>query len=333
MFSIDQQLQDQFQDDMYLSPSQFSPTRALWDDNDFPFNGNMQTSTSRATSPIFITKKWNPNEELSKAALTSSGGSTVFDSMNGLDALMELDFGEPMSAVENAIEDEYITAAHTPSINDTYYKPLIDSNVFSPQLTKQLSISNFKKSNIIEESSMTPITSNSVAGNSVLSKVKSIKGVEDCDSIYNNISIGGVTANTIKVKKVYNNKGKSISDSRLSTESLRQSFQLPSAKAATRLEAHVEKLLTDHCNFQLGYKTWVRDTEKDERDHILNILEQKLNEDMDFLSGITGKTKKIEKRSIETIVRKCTYAKQQSRLRKERRKAVDMSNKLVDKKV
>lgn len=123
------------------------------------------------------------------------------------------------------------------------------------------------------------------------------------------------------MQKVFNTKGKSISDSRLSTESLRQSFQLSSATAANKLEEFIEKLLVEHCDFKLGYRTWVRDTEKDERDGILNVLEFQLNKNMDYLYEITGLTKKLEKRSIETIVRKCTYAKQQSRLRKERRKA------------
>lgn len=132
---------------------------------------------------------------------------------------------------------------------------------------------------------------------------------------------------TIRVQKVYNTKGKSISDSRLSTESLRQSFQLSSATAANKLEEFIEKLLVEHCNFQLGYRTWVRDTEKDEREEILNVLEYQLNNNMDYLFEITGLDKKLEKRSIETIVRKCTYAKQQSRLRKERRKAAQTKTK------
>lgn len=135
--------------------------------------------------------------------------------------------------------------------------------------------------------------------------------------------------NTVKVKKVYNTKGKSISDSRLSTESLRQSFQLSSASAANKLEEYIEKLLVEHCNFQLGYRTWVRDTEKDEREEILKVLEFQLNKNLDYLCEITGIDKKLEKRSIETIVRKCTYAKQQSRLRKERRKAAQMKSRLA----
>ncbi|CAI8507616.1 unnamed protein product [Hanseniaspora opuntiae] len=135
--------------------------------------------------------------------------------------------------------------------------------------------------------------------------------------------------NIVKVKKVYNTRGKSISDSRLSTESLRQSFQLSSASAANKLEEYIEKLLVEHCNFQLGYRTWVRDTEKDEREEILKVLEFQLNKNLAYLNEITGIDKKLEKRSIETIVRKCTYAKQQSRLRKERRKAAQVKSKLA----
>lgn len=145
----------------------------------------------------------------------------------------------------------------------------------------------------------------------------------------NNTEDQGQDQNIVKLKKVYNTKGKSISDSRLSTESLRQSFQLSSATAANKLEEYIEKLLVEHCNFQLGYRTWVRDTEKDEREEILKVLEFQLNRNLDYLYEITGIDKKLEKRSIETIVRKCTYAKQQSRLRKERRKAAQIKSKLA----
>lgn len=342
MFSIDQQQpQDPYQEEIYLSPSQIFPPRALWDDNDFSLNSNnIQASISRATSPIFITKKWNNDEELNKTAMTSSGGSTVFDAMNGLDGLMELEFNESisMNINTNAIEDEYVTATHTPNINETCYNSLVEPDMFFPQISKQLGTVNFKKNNSLKENSMTPITSNVTDDNSSLTKKKEYQlpkadlVAEKKNDVLNE-NESETNTNSIKVKKVYNNKGKSISDSRLSTESLRQSFQLPSVKAATKLESYVEKLLIEHCNFQLGYKTWVRDTEKDERDHILNILEQRLNDDMEFLSTITGRHKKLEKRSIETIVRKCTYAKQQSRLRKERRKAVEINNKLANAKV
>lgn len=311
--------QDTLQEELYLSPSQLILSK--FDETDFLLNDNIQFTISRATSPIMITKKWRMDDEFNKGDVTSSG-STVFDTMSGLDSLLKADFSLPMDMVDNFSSDEYMTVSHTPIIANNQYSSFFESNIDTSK--------SFSFNNVLNETSMTPTTSNNRAEKDTVGTELDSLAEEDYDAITTNASL---TKNTISVQKVYNGRGKSISDSRLSTESLRQSFQLPSVKAATRLESHVEKLLTEHCNFQLGYKTWVRDTKKNEREHILDILDQKLNEDIEFLFSVTGKNKKLEKRSIETIVRKCTYAKQQSRLRKERRKAAEKNSKAEPKHV
>ncbi|XBW38011.1 hypothetical protein QEN19_003596 [Hanseniaspora menglaensis] len=321
------QNQEKHPEDIYFSPSQLFPQmKALWEDMDPAGSEGHQFTVSRATSPIFITKKWNIEDDFGKKSSTSSGRSTVFDTMSVLDNLMETDFNIPMSIdlIDNVINDESNTVSHTPNMRSNLYETTADLGLFSPKPNTEFMLSAVKKTSSYNENSITPIATNSrTVNNSLWSEYES-RDAAPAEQI-SNAEILDIAGTTITVQKVYNNKGKSISDSRLSTESLRQTFQLPSVKAATRLEAHVEKLLTENCNFQLGYKTWVRDTQKDEREQILDVLEEKLNEDVDFLISITGRTRKLEKRSIETIVRKCTYAKQQSRLRKERRKAADKS--------
>ncbi|GMM41065.1 hypothetical protein DAHU10_019660 [Hanseniaspora uvarum] len=288
-----------------------------------------------------------------KNSILSSGGSTVMNNEESLDDILSYNFStENIYSSVDFAEDElssniHQTATQTPinydsSTTNIAPSELIQYNISKPQGTPR---ENFQKSKSISlattighESETHSISSfdnenlndilleTSLDINKLFFQENKITKTIKYTLTKSKKNKKKVTENqqdneTIRVQKVFNTKGKSISDSRLSTESLRQSFQLSSATAANKLEEFIEKLLVEHCDFKLGYRTWVRDTEKDERDGILNVLEFQLNKNMDYLYEITGLTKKLEKRSIETIVRKCTYAKQQSRLRKERRKA------------
>ena len=294
-----------------------------------------------------------------KNSILSSGGSTIMNNEESLDDILSYNFNNDNQYSTEDFADNDIssnvnqTATQTPinynfAITENEESELTAQNMHKPQEIHRVNSYTSKSISLattigeVIESYNTLSFDNDVLNNPLLKTSLSInKSFFEENKITKTVKPTSNKAKknkkkktekeqddeTIRVQKVFNTKGKSISDSRLSTESLRQSFQLSSATAANKLEEFIEKLLVEHCNFQLGYRTWVRDTEKDEREDILNVLEYQLNNNMDYLYEITGLNKKLEKRSIETIVRKCTYAKQQSRLRKERRKAAQTKTK------
>lgn len=299
---------------------------------------------SRETSPIYITQEMHDVNLMKQDTLKrftqiglNSSGTTVMGDYDSLDDILNYNFTKDSETLnQTPVNNEATSIAPSDLMNDAFDVQTQDLKSKSLSLVTAAEMQGSPDGISFEDDILNDnllkisldIEQSVFEDNHVDTKKKIMKRPKKYktkskphDEVQDE--------NIVKVKKVYNTRGKSISDSRLSTESLRQSFQLSSASAANKLEEYIEKLLVEHCNFQLGYRTWVRDTEKDEREEILKVLEFQLNKNLAYLNEITGIDKKLEKRSIETIVRKCTYAKQQSRLRKERRKAAQVKSKLA----
>ncbi|KAL6938778.1 hypothetical protein ACO0OL_000390 [Hanseniaspora opuntiae] len=299
---------------------------------------------SRETSPIYITQEMHDVNLMKQDTLKpftqiglNSSGTTVMGDYDSLDDILNYNFTKDSETLnQTPVNNEATSIAPSDLMNDAFDVQTQDLKSKSLSLVTAAEMQGSPDGISFEDDILNDnllkisldIEQSVFEDNHVDTKKKIMKRPKKYKTkskTHDEVQ----DENIVKVKKVYNTRGKSISDSRLSTESLRQSFQLSSASAANKLEEYIEKLLVEHCNFQLGYRTWVRDTEKDEREEILKVLEFQLNKNLAYLNEITGIDKKLEKRSIETIVRKCTYAKQQSRLRKERRKAAQVKSKLA----
>ncbi|KAL6942160.1 hypothetical protein ACO0QE_003326 [Hanseniaspora vineae] len=137
--------------------------------------------------------------------------------------------------------------------------------------------------------------------------------VHDNDKTSTNSSISPASLSLIRtVGHAVYTKDKKISDSRLSAEALARVLNLQSADEAREIEKFVLECLSQRCGFPLGYKTWVRDTTKTEREVILNKLYLMVKPQYPQYS--------IE--ILEKIIRRATYYMMQSRLRRERRAKV-----------
>ena len=131
-----------------------------------------------------------------------------------------------------------------------------------------------------------------------------------CGSTTPSSSISPASLSLIKtVGHAVYTKDKKISDSRLSAEALARVLNLQSADEAREIEKFVLECLSQKCGFPLGYKTWVRDTTKSERDVILGKL---------YLM-IKPRYPQYSIEILEKIIRRATYYMMQSRLRRERR--------------
>ncbi|CAL9730300.1 hypothetical protein MOUN0_J02256 [Monosporozyma unispora] len=121
---------------------------------------------------------------------------------------------------------------------------------------------------------------------------------------------------TKNVSKLQHPKtGKKIADSRLSVAALAEVLNLKSAHEALAIEKYILDIFEHELHYPLGYQTWIRDTPKDERAHLISQLYEKTKE----------KYPAYDKSILETIIRRSTYAMMQSRLRKERKKSRQLS--------
>ncbi|KAL6450917.1 hypothetical protein SBY92_001166 [Candida maltosa Xu316] len=75
------------------------------------------------------------------------------------------------------------------------------------------------------------------------------------------------------------------------------------------IESNVLEIFANHCEFQLGYQTWIRDTTKEERTNLIDQL----------YSYTYNIYPEIDRFKLEVIVRRGSYSLMQSRLRRERR--------------
>ncbi|CDK24394.1 unnamed protein product [Kuraishia capsulata CBS 1993] len=104
---------------------------------------------------------------------------------------------------------------------------------------------------------------------------------------------------------------KRISDSRLSLPELAKILNLQDDhKETAKREREVLKVLKEELGFQLGQKTWIRDTPVAERNLLITQLRDICEERFHY-----GYSKEI----LETIVRRASYYMMQGRLRRERR--------------
>lgn len=109
-----------------------------------------------------------------------------------------------------------------------------------------------------------------------------------------------------------------ISDSRLSLQDLSKVLDLEHDQRETaNRESQILKILKDELGFELGLRTWVRDTKSDEREKLIGALFAIVQERYNY-----GYSKDI----LEKVVRRASYYMMQGRLRRERRHAERMHN-------
>ena len=104
--------------------------------------------------------------------------------------------------------------------------------------------------------------------------------------------------------------GKKIADSRLSVAALAEVLKVDSLEEALTTERYILDIFENELHYPLGYKTWIRDTPKCERERLINQLYERTKH----------KYPNYDKSILETIIRRSTYSMMQSRLRKERKK-------------
>lgn len=102
---------------------------------------------------------------------------------------------------------------------------------------------------------------------------------------------------------------KKVSDARLSAQGLAEVLKLDSAEEALKRERFILDIFEKELHYPLGYKTWVRDTNKEYRTQILKQLHER----------VKTKYPEYDQNVLETIIRRATYYMMQSRLRRERR--------------
>ncbi|CCE65710.1 hypothetical protein TPHA_0M01350 [Tetrapisispora phaffii CBS 4417] len=104
---------------------------------------------------------------------------------------------------------------------------------------------------------------------------------------------------------------KKVSDSRLSAHGLAEVLQLDSPEEALEREKNILDIFENELHYPLGYKTWVRDTKKEERMELMHELYNRVNCKYPHYNYNIS--------ILETIIRRATYYMMQSRLRRERR--------------
>ncbi|CCF59529.1 hypothetical protein KAFR_0H01190 [Kazachstania africana CBS 2517] len=109
-----------------------------------------------------------------------------------------------------------------------------------------------------------------------------------------------------------NSLGKKVSDSRLSAQGLAEVLKLDTPQEALKRERYILDIFQNELHYPLGYKTWIRDTDKVERAELIEKLYDR----------VKSKYPEYDHNILETIIRRATYYMMQSRLRRERRAKV-----------
>ena len=104
-------------------------------------------------------------------------------------------------------------------------------------------------------------------------------------------------------------KPKKCSDARLSAVGLAKKLNLSSPQEALEREKYILSIFQNELHYPLGYKTWIRDTDKETRKQLIEQLHD----------IVRVKYPEYDKNILETIIRRATYSMMQSRLRRERR--------------
>ena len=122
-----------------------------------------------------------------------------------------------------------------------------------------------------------------------------------------------------RISKLQNSKtGKKIADSRLSVAALAEVLKVNSLDEALATERYILDIFENELQYPLGYKTWIRDTPKCERERLINQLYERTKHKYPY----------YDKSILETIIRRSTYSMMQSRLRKERKRNRKLSQNL-----
>ncbi|KAL3241040.1 uncharacterized protein RNJ42_03132 [Nakaseomyces bracarensis] len=106
-----------------------------------------------------------------------------------------------------------------------------------------------------------------------------------------------------------NEQGRKCSDARLSAIGLAKKLNLSTPQEALEREKYILDIFQHELNYPLGYKTWIRDTDKETRTYLIEELH----------SRVKDKYPEYDHNILETIIRRATYSMMQSRLRRERR--------------
>lgn len=99
------------------------------------------------------------------------------------------------------------------------------------------------------------------------------------------------------------------SDARLSAIGLAKKLNLSTPQEALERERYILDIFQNELKYPLGYKTWIRDTDKKTRKYLIEELH----------SRVRGRYPEYDVNILETIIRRATYSMMQSRLRRERR--------------
>ncbi|KAH3903143.1 uncharacterized protein SCDLUD_000756 [Saccharomycodes ludwigii] len=306
----------------------FNPTTGIEEPDISPNNSNLDVSQNNSKNDLFSSvpsptltpldvisicsfHSSNQNNSPSYNKNTNTNKNTHADSKRLNDnytsgGLNELDneFIFQFKDLETSFSD--ITSNNNPLyINDTN-----DNNIlFLDSRSNTTGSDSLKSPKSIYSLELSPPNANRKKIRRKKSKKKATGNVNNTNETSNDTKSKSVGTKSKKIIFGDNGAFKKVSDSRLSAEGLAQVLKLKSAEEARNREKIILNILEKDLHFPLGYKTWVRDTTKEERDFIL--------------SGLHSKLQLIypeyDKPIIETVIRRATYYMMQSRLRRERR--------------
>lgn len=103
--------------------------------------------------------------------------------------------------------------------------------------------------------------------------------------------------------------GRKCSDARLSAIGLAKKLNLSTPQEALEREKYILDIFQNELKYPLGYKTWIRDTDKETRTYLVEELHNRVKD----------RYPEYDHNILETIIRRATYSMMQSRLRRERR--------------
>ncbi|SMN20351.1 similar to Saccharomyces cerevisiae YBL029W Non-essential protein of unknown function [Maudiozyma saulgeensis] len=217
------------------------------------------------------------NKILTSSKNTATTTTTIFNDVNN-NSKITIEF--PQANEENSIDD-FLTPVS--SITMSYDDLLTQNNlIFSTTAAASAAVTE-KKQEKIENKIKNPKKS--------ISKKKLKKCVHSH-------TIASITNNL-----------KKVSDSRLSAQGLAQVLHLDSPEEALQREKYILHIFEHELHYPLGYKTWIRDTDKTERIELINNLYDR----------VKSRYPDYNPEILETIIRRATYYMMQSRLRRERR--------------
>jgi len=270
--------EDNNQLDNSISPSSFSSvsSESLSSLIDGDRNDNNASPISEEND--LVTSGKNKILTSSKNATTTT---TIFNDVNN-NSKITIEF--PQVYEENSIND-FLTPVSSITMS---YDDLLSQN-------------NLIFSTAISTNSDTTSTATEKKQDKVRAKVKKSKKTVSKKKLKKCVHSHTIASITNNLKKV--------SDSRLSAQGLAQVLHLDSSEEALQREKYILHIFEHELHYPLGYKTWIRDTDKAERIDLIN----------DLYDRVKFRYPDYNPEILETIIRRATYYMMQSRLRRERR--------------